>query len=651
MVVFFPIFAGMKRMVWIGIVVFLVVAACARPDDDPVETRFIASPTTIVSPELCAIDSLMWRQPDSALARLLPYFDTCCRDAKFCVSTTTEYNRHYANLLLSELLYKNDYAQVNRKELLEAVHYFDSLLLADTRGSDTRGVFLRGPDRRDASHASATTPQTHAFLDARAHYINGVGYYETDSVVPACVEYLKASEVMEDNFVEEELVGKIAQFMAMTYTRLTELFSNLYLHEQAVYFGKLSLGYYQKYDATSWHIAWILEEIGSHYDMTDSYDSACYYYQRAFQTIQDTNSLSYRDISTHRAFLYYNMEKDADTALHQLYNLLSRSESEKEFLSRCALIGEIFYREKQYDSAWVYLNKVFYETSTIGSKKQAAEWLAEICKIQGREDDILEYADFLVPFANLNENQSAKKSQLTTLYQEYEQKKKDSQHRKDITKNQRIANKAIGLLLGLITFVAILYLVNKKRHRNVRKQKEETEKCLEVERHAHKMEQAALAGRLRKSNNALALQKEEKENLLKALQAHQEQSSWNSLNEFMNEDICKEIISLLDGKEIKREAKIGSYPELQLSRTQLSCLDVAVEKHFIGFSKMLTDISPRISREELNQCWLYLLDLEDVQIAHLLSCDYSTVKKRSKRMKSNFGIEKDPRQFIREYVL
>ena len=197
----------------------------------------------------------------------------------------------------------------------------------------------------------------------------------------------------------------------------------------------------------------------------------------------------------------------------------------------------------------------------------------------------------------------------------------------------------------------MLYLVNKKRHRNVRKQQEEIEKRLEVERQAHKMEQAALAGRLRKSNNALVLQKEEKENLLKTLQTYQNQLGWNSLNDFMNEDICKEIISLLNNKEIKRESKVGSYPELQLSRTQLSCLNIAVEKHFGGFNKILTNLSPRISREELNQCWLYLIDLEDVQIAHLLSCDYSTIKKRSKKMKINFGIEKEPRQFIREYVL
>ena len=62
---------------------------------------------------------------------------------------------------------------------------------------------------------------------------------------------------------------------------------------------------------------------------------------------------------------------------------MNGTQNEKESLSRYAIIGDIFYIEKQYDSAWVYLNKVFHETSTIGSKKQAAEWLVEICKEQG----------------------------------------------------------------------------------------------------------------------------------------------------------------------------------------------------------------------------------------------------------------------------
>ena len=118
----------MKRMVWIGIVVFLVVAACARPDDDLVETRFIASPTNIVSPELSAIDSLMWHQPDSALAELLNYLDNDSRDGACTVSTNETFDNHYAQLLASDLLYNNDYAQTNRPALLQAVRYFDSLV-------------------------------------------------------------------------------------------------------------------------------------------------------------------------------------------------------------------------------------------------------------------------------------------------------------------------------------------------------------------------------------------------------------------------------------------------------------------------------------------------------------------------------------------
>ena len=104
----------------------------------------------------------MWQRPDSALTLLLPRLDTCC---------ATEYDRHYAHLLLAELLYKNDSAQTNRVELQQSVAYYDSLL----RVADTRGVSLHRPVRRDASNASDADTQTIAFLDARAFYINGVG--------------------------------------------------------------------------------------------------------------------------------------------------------------------------------------------------------------------------------------------------------------------------------------------------------------------------------------------------------------------------------------------------------------------------------------------------------------------------------------------
>ena len=110
------------------IMVFAILAACngnkqAPEPAVPEASRRVEGP----SPELAAIDSLLWQQPDSALAVLQDYL--ACRDAMIASPEIPDgdfiethamrlYDQHYANLLLAELLYKNDYAQTNRTELL-----------------------------------------------------------------------------------------------------------------------------------------------------------------------------------------------------------------------------------------------------------------------------------------------------------------------------------------------------------------------------------------------------------------------------------------------------------------------------------------------------------------------------------------------------
>ena len=616
---FLFIFASMKAKAFaIGLFLLALFSACHRPLKIP-------EPAEMPSPELLTVDSLMWQQPDSALACLVSCFDAC---------TTTEYNRHYANLLLSELLYKNDYAQTNRPELQQAVAYFDSLVGEAPPLQRGSGGFKTRPNQIDQ------TP----FLAARAHYINGVGYYENDSAVQACTEYLKALEIMEGRFEEKELVGKKAKFMALTYTHLEGLFSDYYLHEQALYFGKMALKYYRKYDATPWHIAWILEEMGAHYDMMDNYDSAGFYYHKSLMVLPDTNNLTFRDIATHIAFLSYKTGKSPMSSLNHLRQLSVQSVTKKELLSRFAIVGEIYYHEKQFDSALVYLSNVFRFTHSIGSKKQAAEWLVEICKVQGREKELIDYAEFLVPFATQDEYKGVVKSQLAELCNGYKQFELEQQHKKKVKKQTELS---IGLFAGLLMVmlgVFVLYWKNKRKQQNLETQ-------IKEEQYAHEIKQRALSGRLRRSNEALRMQKEETSNLAKEIDIQQRQTAWNGLDDFMNESICKDILTALNDKQIKREAKSIDYPELRLSDVQLHDLSIAVEKHFCGFEKTLTDLYPKINRNALNQCLLYLLNVEDVQIAALLSCDYSTVKRRSAKLKEAFNTEKEVRQFIRELVL
>ena len=437
--------------------------------------------------------------------------------------------------------------------------------------------------------------------------------------------------------------------MAMAYTRLLDLYSDWYLHEQTIYFGQLSLLSYQQYDATPWHVAWTLCEIGSQYEMKGIVDSAAYYYKKGVEILPSADGLTYRDLASRIAFLSYHQE-GCDKSLIQLKTLLAQADSPIEQTTRCLTIGEIYFQEKEFDSAWLYLNEVFYGLTSTESKRQAAEWLVEICNATGKNDKVLEYANFLVPFANINENQSHIKSQLLSFCQEYEQVRIENKHREQLRKLTKYGCVLLVALFVLTTVFAAFHINQRKRHKHLQIQKEAAEKQMESENYYHRMQQAAMAGRLKRSNDALRLQKEEKEELLKELQAQQKQKEWGRLDDFMNEGICIEILQLLQGKDIKREAKRNDYPELHLNATQILRLETAVEKHFDGFGKALSDLFPRISRDEMHQCHLYLLNLQDVQIAHLLSCDYSTVKKRSAKLKKAFGTEKELLLYIRGLI-
>ena len=95
------------------------MVACSQPTkvEAPKPCRSVAGPTQ----ELAAIDTLMWHQPDSALAVMMEFAASAAADS------LDEFNGHYCQVLISELLYKNYYRQSNRKDLLKAVGYFDSI--------------------------------------------------------------------------------------------------------------------------------------------------------------------------------------------------------------------------------------------------------------------------------------------------------------------------------------------------------------------------------------------------------------------------------------------------------------------------------------------------------------------------------------------
>ncbi len=281
------------------------------------------------SPLLASLDTLMSYRPDSALSCLLSLSGTTR------IENLSPVDRHHYQLLLSEANYRTGNEQTNRTELLHALAFFDSLF-------------------------SAPNPDNNCILFAvRANNMVAACYYGEDSVVEACRYYLHGLEIMESGFTETERLTRYARFMALMYSRMTELFSNLDLHEQAIRYGKCSMIYLNEFHARPQHRVWILTTVGDHYDALMQTDSALAYYCQAIRTTADTSCLTYRDVVNHRTNLLYFKDKKAQPALKTLFRLLSLSESPLERSVRCLSIGEIYLGERRLDSAEAYLRKVY----------------------------------------------------------------------------------------------------------------------------------------------------------------------------------------------------------------------------------------------------------------------------------------------------
>ncbi len=629
-----------------------VFSAC----NQPVETRHGTSLPSAASPQLQAIDSLMWTRPDSALARIMPWLDTCLRDVACNVSknsgdsgadvaryVSTAYDRHYANLLLAELLYKNDYPQTNREELLEAVVYFDSLTIAtDTRDADTRGVSLHRADRRDASHASATDAPTIAFLTARAHYINGAGYYERDSVVEACKEYLTALEMMEEHFEEKELVGKKAQFMALTYGRLGEMFDEQLLAEPAITCYKQALLYCKREPTSVYGISVLLYNLGIQYDIDNQNDSASFYYDEALANMPDFDNLHYRDLMANKTiFAYYNKYYSSDSVIRSLKHLVALSADEEEKTTRLLTLGNILFEDRQYDSSRVYFEAVFEKQEDNTSKLIAAENLSNIYQMKGDSIKAQKYASFLASFTIMEIEKKTNASKVNEMFKDYLDKK---QEKRAGLGREKAVKRALEIIISTAIVVAwVVFTVARRRSKKLLKEqqaeadrmlgetKQQHQEELEAERQTHRMEQAAMSGRLKRSNQELRELKGQIKHL-DDLAAKTE-----SATSFNEEPICRLIMERVNEGQFKSKVNYVNYKDYALSKSNLLDLRLAADLHFNQFTRRLKTAYPKITNTDLDYCCLYLLGLTDSDVAALMQRSYNTVIERNGKMRKIIG--------------
>ena len=460
----------------------MALASCHRPLD----TQGIASSRQDVSPELLYIDSLMWYQPDSALTHLIYYFKPA--GDSITISTRTEYNRRYAHLLLSELLFKNQFSQTNRESLLQSVGYFDSLMMLETREADAFDASLQ------------------AFLAARAHYMNGVGYYEHDSVIEAYNEYIQALEIMENHFpiVETrratslDATPHIPRFMMLIHCRLGGLFSDQYMQEPAIYCFQKALVFNRLEPIFPYDYSNSYYFIGHQYDKLQQWDSAQYYYDEALRLLPDTSNWLFKCLMASKANLNYLSSEKVEPAVSDLKRIAAQAESyEKPW--HFFLIGQIYYNENQYDSALVYLKPTFEQSKNIDTKALIAKFLHDIYQSRG---DTLTAAQYAVYHAEHSEQERVKMAQVSYLNELF-QKHLRQEQKADLLRERRKRVKMmlfVGLPLAVLVMAIVSISAKRRNRKHMAAQKAEAQRQLNEAQQRHdeaerelqtKMEQAA----------------------------------------------------------------------------------------------------------------------------------------------------------------
>ena len=610
---------------------------------------------------LAEIDSLMWRQADSAFVLL----------QEFVVGPEAEeldtFDGHYCQLLISELLYKNDCKQTNRGDLLLAVNYFDSLR------ADAHGVSLQ---------------ERNVFLDARAHYINAVGYYEQGDVVQTCAEYLKALEVMEEQFEGKELVGKKAQFMTYIYNRLGDMFEEQLLAEPAITCYKQALFYCRREPTSIYGISNLLYSLGIQYDVVNQKDSAAFYYDQALVNMPDFDNLHYRDIMVNKSiFAFYNLEISSDSIIKNLKHIISISADEDERITRLLTLGNILYEDKQFDSARLYLEYVFEQQENIASKIMAAENLCSIYQKEGDSVKARKYSLFLADFTMAEIEKKKDVSKINEMFKNHLAKKQEKQAE---VKREKAIKKVLKTIIPITVIIALVIIIiakfrskkllkeqqeeadrmlgeteqqhkeelrqrqaeaeklledKEKLHQQeieakealARKELEERDKqhaeVLEAERQTHRMEQAAISGRLKRSNQEV---RELKDQI----------KQWDDLAaktevaaSFEEESICRLIMDRVNEGQFKSKIDYIIYKDSALDKQQLLDLRLAVDRHFGQFTACLKKAYPELTNSDLDYCCLYLLGLTDADIAALMQRTYNTVFERNGKIRKIFGSE------------
>lgn len=515
----------------------------------------------------------------------------CCPDAALdiliCVSDTVDESKlskldyYEYQILIAEALYKNDLMQTNDSSVLEAVRYYDSLAQIYPKNVE---VILQ---------------------KSRAHYYKAVGESENNDIKNACAEYLIALKTI-NQIKENDRTFNIDYFNGLIYNRL----ASIYYYNDAF---NLSIGLDKKANecfakSNSIHpIAYNYLCIAKMLSTMDLYDEEENYLNMADSLISNVlkiedNQLK-RKILMERALLASYRDNDNKKALELARQYMSKADGEEERILGHTQLGEIFYKDCQYDSALYYFEKDFprnhYTMLHCGNR------IVEICKIIGNNEKAAYYAPLIAEETNQEFELAPLKAELVAMYEQYESDK----HKAEIRDLWLKIIMALTLVVIVIAIVfSIVSIIRKRRHLD------------EINRKDWYIR--TLHGKIKKKS-------EENKNVNEyyVKEARQPIPFNERMQNIKRDDLCRKLYSITQ-MHIKTTVQ---YPELVMTDEERMHLTELFDKEFDGALQTVIMKNSRLKKsDELLLC-LACIGLDEKHIAAVTGASYHNVFVRSRK--------------------
>jgi hypothetical protein len=448
------------------------------------------------------------------------------------------------------------------------------------------------------------------------------------------------------------------RFIALIYNRLGRLFYNENFSDLAIIKYRKAISYVKLIKDYSFE-ANLLKEMANSYQLSNNVDSALLYYNKSLET--NSNLANRLDVEKSIALILFD-KGQKDSAYILIKNNIDKVVKYATKESYYAFLGEMYYKDFEYDSAIYYLEKSF-ASENISVRINSAVNLSAIYDSIGNYEKKAHYDNLSSKLFFDNINKEVDKSKLQVLYNNYNERKQERDRLKNLKKTYSIILSLLSLLV--LTFIVAMSKKHKYKIKHIELSSslnnKEIEICIknevinqikgeievkEKQLQELKFKQSQIEGKIKNRN--VELQK--KDDIIKKCEIEiselkskleRGQNGVKNIEKYLSSEVCLKILNEI--KELS-DKNIDTSELSSLEQGDFVLLLNSANQNFNNLINNIASIHTKLKKEDLYYVCLIIIGLNDKQISSLFGVTYTAINKRRNKISNIIGVD------IKEYM-